>query len=86
MKEVKLKITRWLKDKPEHMELEGTVGVPSTDAAVLREVVEKVLPEANTAGWEAFFYDVNNEGMLLAYLSDSEEHEVFHDPEVLKAN
>lgn len=86
MKELKLKVTRWLEKGPEHVEMEGTIGVPATDAATLREIVERLLPKPNTAGWEAFFYDVQNERFLVAYLSDSDEHEVFHDPAVLQYN
>jgi len=87
MKAVKVKITLWKPCGEGTEKVEGEVGLQSSNADVLRSIVDEVLKaRAGTASWEAFFYDMDEEGMLLAYLSDSNEHEVFHDPSVLKYN
>lgn len=84
MKEVDVRIVVYLPDE-QRQESEGRVGLRSTAADTLRDLVERFLGKtAASASWEAFFYDVENDGLLLAYLSDSNEHEVFHDASVLK--
>ena len=67
-------------------EMLGRVGLPSTSSDALRDLVEGFVDElVNVGQWEAFFYNVGeDEGYLLAYISDAGEHEVFHDPSVLK--
>lgn len=87
MKTVKVRITLW-KPRGEGTEhIEEEVKLQSSSADALRSIVDEVLQDrANTSVWEAFFYDMDEAGVLLAYLSDGNEHVVFHDPNVLKYN
>lgn len=80
---VEVRVLTWKKTGREVVE--GTADLPNTNADTLQGVVDQVLGSelGSSVPWEAFFYNLANEGILVAYLSNNGEAPTIFDSSVL---